>query len=697
MNKPKFLSKFSIGLKEKLYFISIGMVLFITTAVFIPFQKGIEDQKASKRDGFVLYYNNLTNAVSELFYTKYNNIQSFARNKDLKEKNVEASTFLLNELVTLYPDTDMIFLVGLDGKLIAHSEIDGAGKKLNNSFVKSHNFKNDTWFQQTSKGKYVENYDKKIFGAYVGEVEHSKLLSSVYGTDKMGQYFSTLIEDEYGDPIAVLGAFVGSRWFEKEMQNLYEVLNKNGMSSSEIHLVTDSGLVISSYDKSYESKTKPLHDFKEYNLKKQIFTKGNKEFDKEELTTSIHGHILGHKEVPYLYSFGKIKNKKFLEAMGWKLIIGMTEKQAYGEIISLQNLFYATLAAVLIFCCAISFVTVKKLYSQLTDVVSRLEGSAKSTLKFVEELNGVSHRVNDLSSTQAQAIHETASTLDELSSMVKMNAENAAQSVDVSRSNEDVAMSGKNKVNDVVSSMKNIQEANEQVLMTTNEGSQKISEIVNLINEINDKTQVINDIVFQTKLLSFNASVEAARAGEHGKGFAVVAEEVGNLATMSGKASEEINAILTQSVTYVEKIVKENKESVQSMIDQSKIKIEEGIKISSECSDALSEIVEGVKNVSAMSHEISSATTEQESGVSNISSAMNQLQEVAQDNTEIATKTLKYAEQLNRETQNLQSVLDTLQDEIIGGVSVRNKQKPSGPKMGQVLEMPKKEIEKKAS
>jgi methyl-accepting chemotaxis protein len=62
------------------------------------------------------------------------------------------------------------------------------------------------------------------------------------------------------------------------------------------------------------------------------------------------------------------------------------------------------------------------------------------------------------------------------------------------------------------------------------DGNQQIVGIVGMIQEIGNKTKIINDIVFQTKLLSFNASVEAARAGEQGKGFAVVASEVGSLA-----------------------------------------------------------------------------------------------------------------------------------------------------------------------
>jgi hypothetical protein len=96
----------------------------------------------------------------------------------------------------------------------------------------------------------------------------------------------------------------------------------------------------------------------------------------------------------------------------------------------------------------------------------------------------------------------------------------------------------------VESAIMEIQETNKKLVDDVLEGNRKISEIVELVKEIGNKTKVINDIVFQTKLLSFNASVEAARAGEHGKGFAVVAEEVGNLASMSGQASKEISALL---------------------------------------------------------------------------------------------------------------------------------------------------------
>jgi methyl-accepting chemotaxis protein len=121
--------------------------------------------------------------------------------------------------------------------------------------------------------------------------------------------------------------------------------------------------------------------------------------------------------------------------------------------------------------------------------------------------------------------------------------------------------------------------------------------VINQIQDISKKTELINDIVFQTKLLSFNASVEAARAGEQGKGFSVVAEEVGNLATMSGNAANEITSMLGASIQKVSKIVENSQNLMSSLIKKSRSKIEMGHQTSVDCSVALEEIV---KNVSSL-------------------------------------------------------------------------------------------------
>ncbi|MBF0206507.1 MAG: hypothetical protein HQK53_06425 [Oligoflexia bacterium] len=86
-------------------------------------------------------------------------------------------------------------------------------------------------------------------------------------------------------------------------------------------------------------------------------------------------------------------------------------------------------------------------------------------------------------------------------------------------------------------------------------GANSLEEIMGVIRDINKKTKIINEIVFETKLLSFNASIEAARAGQYGKGFAIVAQEIGNLALMSGKAALGISSLLESSTSQVRELI----------------------------------------------------------------------------------------------------------------------------------------------
>ncbi|EQC49761.1 hypothetical protein [Bacteriovorax sp. DB6_IX] len=130
------------------------------------------------------------------------------------------------------------------------SSIDAEGKQLKTDFLKSVDFNQYDWFKNTKNGKYVEDFKKKIFGAYVGEVQLDDIAKKMYGKDRLGMMFGTLIEDEYGDPIAILGAYSNMRWVENEMTNLYNVLASNGMNSAEIHLINKAGKPIAFFGES---------------------------------------------------------------------------------------------------------------------------------------------------------------------------------------------------------------------------------------------------------------------------------------------------------------------------------------------------------------------------------------------------------------------------------------------------------------
>jgi methyl-accepting chemotaxis protein len=242
----------------------------------------------------------------------------------------------------------------------------------------------------------------------------------------------------------------------------------------------------------------------------------------------------------------------------------------------------------------------------------------------------------------------------------------ASQSRNTSQNSRNVASEGKRTVDDMIDSMMQIKESNRSILAQVEEGNKEISQIVRVISEIGNKTKVINDIVFQTKLLSFNASVEAARAGEHGKGFAVVAEEVGNLAQMSGQAAKEISDLLEQSVVQVQTIVDQTGARVEKLIVDARERVALGEETAKRCAAMLEQILLNADEVNSLVNEIATSAQEQARGVQEINSAMTELDQVTQQNSASAAQASSLSGSLMVQSQPLSSLVETLNTLVSG-------------------------------
>jgi methyl-accepting chemotaxis protein len=295
-----------------------------------------------------------------------------------------------------------------------------------------------------------------------------------------------------------------------------------------------------------------------------------------------------------------------------------------------------------------------------------LQKSADDTLKTSGELVEVSQKVSSASTEQAAAIQETVSTLNEITAMVNKSVDNAQRSTEASHASHKVAGDGKGAVTEMIRAIDDISQSNERVLEAVRGSGERIGEVIKVITEIANKTKIINDIVFQTKLLSFNASVEAARAGEHGKGFAVVAEEIGNLAQMSGSAAKEIAEMVSSSIERVQSIVTETQKRVEVMIDQGSGKLKSGITTAHRCGQILEEVVHNVEQVKHMMEEIAVASKEQAQAITAISTAMNQIDESTHLNANSAQETSSYAGRLSGYADQLRATLKDLESEVMG-------------------------------
>ena len=294
--------------------------------------------------------------------------------------------------------------------------------------------------------------------------------------------------------------------------------------------------------------------------------------------------------------------------------------------------------------------TFKKIVKDLVDNSSSLESSS---LALFEE----SRSLSQSSTEQAQAIETSVSSVEEMNSTINSNAEFATQAKYATENGVETTKNGIETLNNVISAIEGISKNSSDVIQELQTTNREVSEIVRVIEEIESKTQVINDIVFQTKLLSFNASVEAARAGEHGKGFAVVAEEIGNLSSVSGQAAKEISTLLNEGVSKIKKIVSDSNQKANSLSKEANQKIESSKSVIIESKEVLDNILKNAENIKLMVSEIAVASTQQSSTIHEISSAFSQISQATGQNTDSAESSTLQSEILKRQSEKLAVVI----------------------------------------
>lgn len=264
-------------------------------------------------------------------------------------------------------------------------------------------------------------------------------------------------------------------------------------------------------------------------------------------------------------------------------------------------------------------------FGNIMEGLNKIQDSIAYLIKNIKEsaenVSSASQQISGGAQDLAQGSTEQAAALEEISATV-------AEVVEQTRINSDGATTARGLAEKVHMEAENGNEKMKQLLVALEEINQASADISNII-------KTIEDIAFQTNILALNASVEAARAGVHGKGFAVVAEEVKNLATKSAEAAKETNALINTSIT----------------------KSKGGVTIGESMRGSLDSMVSSIVSAVAAIKQIADASKQQVDVIEQLNSGIEQISQVVQTNTAAAEESASSSEEMSAQAEMLHDLV----------------------------------------
>ena len=660
----------NFSLKIKIMLLSITGVIVIAIVSILLAISNFKSQENILNSKLLLATEDLSNAIQDQFYERYGDVKTFSLHYKNFYTNSRESVDYLNQVVKFYGIYNLVLICDLNGRLLSVNDEASDGKKINSEILYKQNFANTTWFKETKNKKYLEDPKKEFTLVNFQEPNFNEIIESVYKEKVFSTVFSTFIYNSKGDPIGIISTHPNFSWAEATVTRIFENFQKVNLKTLQVGLLRKNGdLLIDYYPLLNNGKKDVVHDetrLNKFNLFKSKQGAAVLLAQGEEGVVESYSQQRGVLQVS---AFKRVVGEKMVDDLGWKVLFRADKDEVHADIIKSKILYTVIFIIIFATMITISIYFSSNLSNTLMSVAKNLANGNQQLNRTSSESSQNSQKLSSSTLEQAAFLQETVSAINQISSMMNKTSEMANLSRSKSEENKNKVGEGKNIVHKMVNSIINIKNSNQEIMNEVLEGNKRISEIVKVISEIENKTKVINEIVFQTKLLSFNASVEAARAGEHGRGFSVVAEEVGNLAQMSGNSSKEISSMLENSIDKVKSIIDQTKNNIGHILEKSKDTMNEGETISNECAQIFEQIHDNTEEVNHLVNEIANSSQEQAKGVVEINNAMHELDNVTNQNTNIAEKASQTATELMRQSFGIEQMASQLVKIIVGNQS----------------------------
>ncbi len=364
----------------------------------------------------------------------------------------------------------------------------------------------------------------------------------------------------------------------------------------------------------------------------------------------------------------KIALFHYFPELDWYVAASLNDAEVQAPCIRLRNILFLVTSALVVGATVLTILFGQKVTRRLNSVSEMLARSSNRVAAKAEVLGQSSKTLAEATLQQAAGVQQTVASVEQIRAMIGKTSDATHNVEGLSRSMSEEAGLGQKILEELGRAVQQIAASNVEVGQQMDVSHREIESISAVIASIEEKTRVINDIVFQTKLLSFNASIEAARAGDHGRGFAVVAEEVGRLATLSGHAATDIKDNLEQSRTKVDAIVAEAKSKMSALAIAAKGDIDRGLEVGTKCKAVFEGLIKEISEANQAIQHISAASKEQAQGVTEINKAASEFDRVTRQNSSIADEVKTSARELNENSETLADAVADLYQFLTGEI-----------------------------
>jgi methyl-accepting chemotaxis protein/methyl-accepting chemotaxis protein-1 (serine sensor receptor) len=266
--------------------------------------------------------------------------------------------------------------------------------------------------------------------------------------------------------------------------------------------------------------------------------------------------------------------------------------------------------------CLIIFV-VRQMNSGLGGMGTQVSEGAQQVARAAAQMGAISQSLAQGASEQAVSLEQTSASSEQVNQMVQRNARSSREAAEHTNDANRLLTGANQKLEQMLDSMRDISSS-----------SERISKII----------RVIDEIAFQTNILSLNAAVEAARAGEAGMGFAVVADEVRNLAQRCSQAAKDTSGLIEESIQHSK---------------TGKVRLDE-------VAASMRQVTDSATQVQRLSNEVNAGSEEQARAIEQISRAILQIQQVTQQTAASAEEGASAGAQMGAEAEHLQSAVNRM-------------------------------------